>query len=223
MITVHHLENSQSIRILWLLEELGADYKIQHYKRVGPQTLAPSEYKKLHPLGKSPTITDGDLVLAETNAIMDYILDQFPDSPLRPRPGTPERTRYLYWLHATQGSFMPLLLDTLIFKRFISKSPFFLRPIMKAVIGRAREAYLKPNMDKMLAYIDAELGQSTWLAGEQLTAADIVMGYCLSVAEVRVGLTDEHANIRRFLTQMRERPVYKAALVKNGPFNPLSG
>lgn len=221
MITVHHLENSQSIRILWLLEELGADYHLQHYKRVGVNTLAPEEYKKLHPIGTSPTITDGDMVLAETNAIVDYILDKHPDQTLRPNAGTDERTRYLFWLHATQGSFMPLLLESLIFKRMISKVPFFIRPVTKMVVGKVRETYLNPRLKRMLQYIEAELGKSTWLAGDNLTAADIVMGYCLEVAEVRIGI-EGYPKIQGFLKRMRDRPAYKTALEKNGDFKPLA-
>ncbi|MCG8490197.1 MAG: glutathione S-transferase [Sneathiellales bacterium] len=221
MITVHHLENSQSIRILWLLEELGAEYKLQHYKRVGVNTLAPEEYKKLHPIGTSPTITDGDMVLAETNAIVDYILDKHPEQSLRPLPGSEERTRYLFWLHATQGSLMPLLIESLIFKRMISKVPFFIRPVTKLVVGKVRETYLNPRLNRLFGYIEAELGKSTWLAGEKLTAADIVMGYCLEVAEIRIG-ADDYPNIKGFLKRMRDRPAYKAAMEKNGEFKPLA-
>ncbi len=222
MITVHHLENSQSIRILWLLEELGVNYEIQHYKRVGLQTLAPEEFKKLHVIGTSPTISDGYLVLPETGAIIDYILDKHPSPTLRPEAGDPQRTRYLYWSHATQASLMPLLLDALIFKRMVSKVPFFLRPPIRLVVGKVREAFLHSRYDRIMSFMDAELGRSTWLSGETLTAADIVMGYCLSVAEVRVGRLESRPNVRRFLKQMRARPAFQRALEKNGPFNPLS-
>lgn len=222
MITVHHLENSQSIRILWLLEELGVDYHIQHYKREGPQTLAPEVFRKLHVIGTSPTISDGDLVLPETGAIMDYILDRHPSAILRPEPGSAQRTRYLYWLHATQASLMPLLLDALIFKRMVSKVPFFIRPPVKLVVDKVRKAYLFNRYDRIMSFMDEELGMSTWLSGEELTAADIVMGYCLSVAEVRVGRLEGRPNVRRFLTQMRARPAFQRAMAKNGPFNPLA-
>lgn len=222
MITVHHLENSQSIRVLWLLEELGADYAIEHYRRVGPQTLAPEAYKALHPIGTSPTITDGDVVLPETNAILEYILDRHPDSELRPGPGHAQRTRFLYWLHATQGSFMPLLLESLIFKRMVSKVPFFLRPIIGFVVGKVRAAYLEPRLRRHLAFIEEELNRSTWLSGEVLTAADIAMGYCLEVAEVRIGIGENYPKIRGFLQRMRERPAYLRAIQKSGPFRPLA-
>lgn len=222
MITVHHLENSQSIRILWLLEELDAEYHIEHYNRVGPQTLAPEEYRKLHTIGTSPTISDGDLVLPETGAIMDYILDKHPGSTLRPEPGHPQRERYLYWLHATQASYMPLLLEALIFKRMISKVPFFIRPIISLVVNKVRDGYLWQRYGRHMEFMEAELSRSTWLSGEQLTAADIVMGYCLQVAEVRTGIDPKYTQIHGFLKRMRERPAYQRALEKNGPFNPLA-
>ncbi|MDK9762044.1 glutathione S-transferase [Vibrio sp. D420a] len=222
MITVHHLENSQSIRILWLLEELNVDYQLQHYKRVGPQTLAPEEYKKLHVIGTSPTITDQDLVLPETGAIMDYILDKYPSSTLRPEPNSSQRVRYLYWMHATQASFMPLMLDALIFKRMVSKVPFFLKPIMSLVVNKVRDGYLWVRYHHHLRYMDQELSQSTWLSGEELTAADIAMGYCLEVAEIRVGIGKEYPNVHEFLNRMRQRPAYQRAIEKGGRFTPLA-
>lgn len=221
MLTVHHLENSQSIRILWLLEELGATYELRHYTRRS-DSLAPEDYKALHPIGTSPTISDGDVVLPETNAIIDHILDQHPQSPLRPAPGSPQRTRYLYWLHATQASFMPLLLDALIFKRMVSKAPFFMRPPIKLIVGKVREVYLQARLTRHLDFMEAELTRSTWLSGEDLTAADIVMGYCLEVAEVRTGIPDRYSKIHDFLARMRARPAYRAALKKNGDFRPLA-
>lgn len=221
MLTVHHLENSQSIRILWLLEELGATYELRHYTRRS-DSLAPEDYKALHPIGTSPTISDGDVVLPETNAIIDHILDQHPQSPLRPAPGSPQRTRYLYWLHATQASFMPLLLDALIFKRMVSKAPFFMRPPIKLIVGKVREVYLQARLTRHLDFMEAELTRSTWLSGEDLTSADIVMGYCLEVAEIRTGIPDHYPKIHGFLARMRARPAYRAALKKNGDFRPLA-
>ena len=222
MLVVHHLENSQSIRILWLLEELGADYKIQHYKRDEETSLAPESFKRLHIIGTSPCITDGELVLPETNAIMDHIMDKFGDNGLRPKVGDKQRSQYLYWMHASQGSFMPLLLDSLIFKRMVSKVPFFLKPIMKFVTGKVKAAYLQPRLERMLTHIESELEKGQWFAGEQFTAADIVMGYCMDVASVRVGMDKRYPNAQAFLTRMRERPAFKRAMAKNGDFKPFS-
>lgn len=222
MLTVHHLENSQSIRILWLLEELKLDYKLEHYQRNKETSLAPSEFKKLHLVGTSPCITDGELVLPETNAIVDYILDQVPNSPLRPQPNSRNRQHYLYWLHAAQGSFMPLLLDALIFKRMVSKVPAIIRPIIKFVVNKVEQAYLKPRLNKMLTHIENTLSQHTWFAGGDFTAADIVMGYCMDVAAVRVGMDERYPHAQAFLQRMRRRPAFKRAMAKNGDFVPFS-
>lgn len=222
MLTVHHLENSQSIRILWLLEELGLEYHIEHYQRDKTTSLAPNEFKKLHLVGTSPCVTDGKLVLPETNAIVDYILDQAPDSQLRPIAGSSCRHQYLYWLHAAQGSFMPLLLDALIFKRMISKVPALIRPIIKFVVTKVEVSYLAPRLSKMLTHIETTLSQQTWFAGETFTAADIVMGYCMDVAAVRVGMDERYPHAQAFLKRMRQRPAFKRAMEKNGDFVPFS-
>lgn len=222
MLVVHHLENSQSIRILWLLEELGEGYEIKHYARVGPNTLAPESYKSLHPIGTSPTITDGDLVLPETNAIVEHLLDRHPGHPLRPKIGSPERTRYLYWFHASQASFMPLLVDALVFKRMISRTPALMRWPVRMVVERVRSGLLDPRIKRHFDYMESTLREHTWLAGDLLTAADIVMGYCLEVAQVRIGIPEDCEAIAAYIQRMKERPAYKRALEKNGPFKPLA-
>ncbi|WP_420546807.1 glutathione S-transferase family protein [Curvivirga sp.] len=222
MLTLHHLENSQSIRILWLLEELGAEYKLEHYKRVGPQTLAPEEFKKLHTIGTSPIITNGALTLPETNAIVDYILDLYPDNKLRPSVDHPQREKYLYWLHSTQASLMPLLMESLIFKRMVSKVPFFMRPPIRLVVNKVKASYLYSRYDQIMAYMDEELSKSKWLTGDDLTAADIVMSYCLLVAEARIGRIENRPHVKRLIDQIRSYPSFQSAMKKNGEFNPLS-
>lgn len=222
MLTLHHLENSQSIRVLWLLEELEADYQIQHYKRDQVTSLAPKDFKKLHIMGTSPCITCGDLVLPETSAILDYVMDKYDGEQLRPSANSVLRTDYLYWYHAAQGSFMPLLLESLIFKRMVSKVPTVIRPIIRFVVNKVKANYLDVRLQKMLTQIENKLANSKWFAGEQFTAADIVMGYCMEVANVRVGMDDRYPNAQRFLQQMRARPAYQRAMAKNGPFAPLA-
>lgn len=222
MLTLHHLENSQSIRVLWLLEELRANYQIKHYKRDEDTSLAPEDFKKLHPMGTSPCITDGELVMPESNAILDYVMDKYGSAELRPGAESELRANYLYWYHASQGTFMPLLLESLIFKRMVSKVPIIIRPIIKFVVDKVKTNYLNVRLQKMLAQIENTLASSTWFAGEQFTAADIVMGYCMEVAYVRVGMDDRYPNSQRFLQQMRERPAYKKAMIKNGVFMPLA-
>jgi len=222
MITVHNLENSQSIRILWLLEELGVEYKIEQYYRNKETSFAPEDYRKIHPVGWAPTITDGDTTIAETNAIVDYILDQYPQSSLRPRAGSPERTQYLYWFHATQGTLMPFLLITLVLKRMVSNMPLIFRPLLKYVTAKVMTVLVTPRVNKLLRYLDDELSNNQWLAGEIFTAADIVMGYCLEGIERRMSNEQVYPNIRRYMNDIRSRDAYKIAMEKNGPFSPIS-
>ena len=152
MITVHHLENSRSQRVLWLLEELGLDYEIQFYKRDPETSLAPPELRKVHPLGKSPVITDGDLVVAETGAIIDYIMDRYADGRLMPTDDA-DRLNYRYWMHAAEGTVAPLLVMTLVFNRVESAPmPFFARPIAKNIAAKVRSAYIAPSLDAVLAH-----------------------------------------------------------------------
>ncbi len=222
MITVHNLENSQSFRVVWLLEELGIPYEIKQYKRDPATSFAPADYKELHPIGTSPTISDGDLVLVETNAIMDYILDKHPNAIMRPEVGAPDRVRYLYWFHAVPGSFMPLLVESLIFNLMVSRSPFFIRPIVSAVVGKVRAQYLKPRLKRFFAYIEEELGRSEWIAGDSLTAADVLLGHALVVSDARVGFGDKFPHIKAYLKRVRERPAFQAAIEKSGGFAPVS-
>ncbi len=222
MLTLHHLENSQSIRILWLLEELGVDYEFKMYDRDKDTRLAPDEYKKISPLGTAPVITDGDLALSESNAIIEYILDKYGDGRLRPEPGTPERTSYLFWFHASQGSLQPLLTISFIFGALKERVPFFLKPIIRAVLGQAEKLFLEPRLQALLDLVESDLSASAWFAGDELTAADIVMGYCMEVAVVRGGMTKKkYPKAHAFLERMRSRPAYKRALDKDGKFNPL--
>lgn len=223
LITLHHLENSQSIRILWLLEELGLEYEFKMYDRDEATFLAPAEYKKISPLGTAPVISDGSLVLSETNAIVDYILDLYGKDQLRPVQGTPQRVRYLFWFHTAQGSLQPLLTTHFLFNAMKTRSPFFVRPLIKAIIGQAEKLFLRPRLDAIFGLIDEELSRSTWFAGDELTAADIVMGYCMEMAAARVGFSKDQVNAKRFVEQMHSRPAYQRALKKDGKFDPLAG
>ncbi|KZL05473.1 Glutathione S-transferase GST-6.0 [Pseudovibrio axinellae] len=221
MITVHNLENSQSFRVIWLLEELGVPYEIRQYKRDPETGLAPVDYRGLHPIGTSPTISDGELVLAETNAIIDYILDKHPSATMRPEAGTPERVRYLFWFHAVPGSFTPLLTDSLIFNMMDSKSPFFIRPLVSLITGKVRASFLEPRLERLFAYIEEELGHSEWIAGSNLTAADTLLGHALILSEVRIGFGDRFPRIKAYLKRVRERPAFLSALERSGGFTPF--
>ena len=215
MITVHHLQNSRSMRIIWLMEELGLDYDIKIYARDATTNLAPADYKALHPLGKAPVVTDDGQTLAETGAIVEYFLDKYPDSGLRPAPGTPERIAYNYWMHFSEGSLMPLLVFQLFLTRMETQPPFFIRPIVSAVTGKLRTAYHTPTLNAQLAFIEAELGRSTWFAGEKMSGADIMMSYPLDAASGRIGLSS-YPNINAWLERLRAIPSYQAAIAKGG-------
>ncbi len=217
MITLHHLENSRSIRILWLLEELGIEFKLEHFGRDRTTDIAKEEFKSLHVLGKAPLITDGELVIAESGAIIEYILDSYGNGKLRPQIGTSERIKYNYWMHAAEGSLMNLNTLALILNRMDAKSPLIIKPIIKAVTRKVREGYLNANMTKLLAHMEAELEADKWFSGTEFTAADIQMGYVMLALEVRGGMNSSHVNCKRWIRQMNERPAFQTAMEKNGP------
>lgn len=218
MITLHHLEKSQSIRILWLLEELGAPYEIKLYDR-DPQTrLAPAAYKAISPLGTAPVITDGAVTLAETNAIVDYILDTYDAAGrLRPAAGAANRADYLFWFHTAQGSLQPLLTNKFVMMAMTTRAPFLVRPIAKSLVAALDAGFFGPRLNALMGEIETALGKRKWFAGDELTAADIVMGYSMELCAHRAGMDEKRfPNGHRFLKQMREYPSYKRAMEKDG-------
>lgn len=218
MITVHHLNNSRSQRILWLLEELGVEYRIQRYQRDPKTMLAPPELLAVHPLGKSPVISDGDLTLAESGAIIDYLANHYGES-LLPPAGSPERLRCTYWLHYAEGSAMPPLLLKLVFDRVESgPMPFFVRPIARGIAQKVKGALINPQLQRHLDYLEGELGKSTWFAGEHFSAADIQMSFPLEVATSRGGLDASRPRLKAFLERIHARPAYQRALEKGGEY-----
>ena len=219
MLTVHHLENSRSQRILWLLEELGVDYEIKRYGRDKHTRFAPPELKAIHPLGKAPVVTDGRMTVAESGAIIEYIVDNYGKGRLRPEEGTAERLAYTYWLHYAEGTFMPLMIISLILGRIeTAPLPFFARPIAKRIVRKVRESYLDHNVKNNLDFMEATLTKTNWFCGNQLTAADIQMSFPLEAAEVRTNLGSDYPKLVGFLARMRARPAYKAALDKGGHY-----
>ena len=160
MITVHHLNNSRSQRVLWLIEELGLPYEIKRYER-DPQTLlAPPSLREVHPLGKSPVVTDGGLTLAESGAVIEYLVERYAGGQLAPASGTPARWRYTYWMHYAEGSAMPPLLLKLVFDRIeAAPMPFFVKPIARAIAARARDSFILPQITRHLDYMESELGK----------------------------------------------------------------
>ena len=218
MITVHHLENSRSQRILWLLEELGVDYNIKHYKRNKKTNLAPPELKAVHPLGKSPVITDGDKTIAETGAIVEYLIDTYGNGRFKPAPGSDELLRYRYWLHAAEGTVMPLMVMTLIFNKIESAAPFIVRPVAKGIAGQVKKFYIKPNTQANVEHIEAELSKSPWFAGDELTGADFIMIFPIEALMNRSSIAGRCPNIKAYADRVHALPTYKSALEKGGPY-----
>lgn len=204
MITVHHLENSRSQRILWMLEELGLPYQIRRYERNKRTMLAPPELKAVHPLGKSPVIDDDGLVVAETGAIVEYLVDK-ADGRLGAPSHRDAALRYRSWLHYAEGSLMPPLLVKLVLARI----PIF---------GRAAQKRIQPMIDVHLNYVESELSQRPWFAGDQLTAADVMMSFPLEAARSRAGLGASRPATIAWLDKVHARPAYRAALTKGGPY-----
>src|SRR5258708_1148243 len=169
MLTVHHLNNSRSQRVLWLLEELGVPYEIARYQRQSSM-LAPPELRAIHPLGKSPVITDDGNTVAESGAIVEYIIGAHGNGRLIPPPNTPERLRYTYWLHYAEGSAMSPLLLKLLFTLMPKRAPALLRPLVRKVSNQALTTMVNPQLKQHMAYWETELGKSEWFAGNAFTS-----------------------------------------------------
>jgi glutathione S-transferase len=212
MITVHHLNNSRSQRILWLLEELGLDYKIKRYQR-DPQTmLAPASLRAVHPLGKSPVITDDDMTLAESGAVIEYLVERYGQGKLSPPEETPEYLRYKYWLHYAEGSLMPPLLLNLTFSELVKRSIFLVRPIVWIISQSIKSSYIQPQITLHLNYLESELASSDWFVGSDFTAADIQMSFPLEAAAERASLDASRPKLIDFLQRIHARPAYQRAL-----------
>jgi glutathione S-transferase len=219
MIVVHHLNNSRSQRVLWLLEELGLAYEVRRYQRDAKTMLAPPELRAVHPLGKSPVIQDGEVTLAESGAILEYLVGRHGNGRLIPAAGTPERLRYTYWMHFAEGSAMPPLLMKLVFDR-IEKAPmpFFVRPVARAIARRAKGSFVQPNIDRSLNYMEGELANGDWFAGAEFSAADVQMSFPLEAAQVRGGLDAKRPRLMAFLERIHARPAYRRAIEKGGAY-----
>ena len=218
MITVHHLERSRSHRVLWLLEELGLPYELVRHARDPATMLAPAALRAIHPLGKSPVITDDGVTVAESGAILEYLVERHGGGRLAPAAGTPAHLRYRYFLHYAEGSLMPPLLVKLITRKIASaKMPFFARPIARKIAGSIDSSFVDPNLSRHLAFLEAELEGRTWLTGDELTAADIQLSYPLEAALARGGAGARTPNLTRLLATMRARPAYARAIERGGP------
>ena len=221
MIKVHHLDHSRSQRVLWMLEELGLPYQLVNYQRDPTTWLAPPALREIHPLGKSPVLQDDTLVLAESGAILEYLADRYDSarqlSPeLLPAQAT-ERVRYRYWMHYAEGSAMPPLLLSLVFAR-VRKAPmpFFAKPIARGIADKVMKGFVGPQLKLHLQWMERELGQSPWFAGERFTAADIQMSFPIQAAASRAGSMDAYPKLQAFLQRIEQRPAYQRATERGG-------
>ncbi|MBB2200554.1 glutathione S-transferase family protein [Gluconacetobacter tumulisoli] len=218
MIIVHHLNNSRSQRVLWLLEELGLPYDIRFYQR-DPKTMqAPQALRAIHPLGKSPVVVDGNTVIAESGAIITYIIETYGKGRLIPPAGTADRLRYTYWLHYAEGSAMPLLLMKGVFDMLPSQAPFFLRPVVRIIAGAVQARFLGPQLRLHMEYWTRELSTRAWFAGDAFTAADIQMSFPVETAAVRAGTGDAGPVLPAFLERIHARPAYRRAVERGGAY-----
>jgi glutathione S-transferase len=220
MVVVHHLNNSRSQRVLWLLEDLGVEYEVKRYERDAATMLAPPALKKVHPLGKSPVITDGGQAIAESGAIIEYLMDRHGrGSGLQPAAGTPERLRYTYWLHYAEGSAMPPLLLSLVFSKLQSApAPFFVRPVIKGIVDKVMTGFVNPQLKTHLDFMESELEAREWFAGDEFTAADIQISFPVEAAASRGGLGSRRPRLLNYLARIHGREAYQRALAKGGPY-----
>ena len=221
MIIVHHLNNSRSQRVLWLLEELGLEYEIKPYQRDKATMLAPPELRAVDPLGKSPVVSDGDQTLAESGAIIEHLADRYGAGKLAPAFGSAERVRYLYWLHFAEGSAQPPLLLKLLFDRIKTKSPLLVRPVARAIADKALSTFVLPNIERNLDFMESELRKAEWFAGNAFSAADIQMSFPLEAARMRGGLNESRPRLMAWLERIHERPAYNRAIERGGKYDLL--
>jgi glutathione S-transferase len=218
MIIVHHLNDSRSQRVLWLLEELGLEYEVRRYQRDPKTMLAPPELRAVHPLGKSPVIEDQGITVAETGAIFDYLLDTYGQGRLLPAAGTEAARRCSYWMYYAEGSAMTPLLLRLIFAQIPAKAPFFARPIANGISKTMNKRMIQPQLDSHIGYWESELGRSEWLAGPDFSAADIMMSFPLEAAAARAGAARK-PRIAAFLQRVHARPAYQRAIERGGAYS----
>ena len=219
MIKVHHLNDSRSQRVLWLLEELGLDYDVVRYERNPGSRLAPPELLAIHPLGKSPVIEDGAITVAETGAVVEYLLETYGQGRLRPAPGSEEARRFTYWLHYAEGSAMPPLLLKLVFTMLPRRAPALMRPLVKGVAAKALAGFVDPQLRAHVDFWEAELGRSDWFAGDQFTAADIMMSFPVEAGADRAFDAETKPRLKAYLERIHARPAYRRALQRGGEYS----
>lgn len=219
MIKVHHLENSRSQRILWMLEELHVAYEVKRYEWHPKTQLAPESLKEVHPLGKSPLIEDSGRVFAESGAIIEYLGSTYGQGGLWPDYSSPDYRQVIYWLHYAEGSLMPPLLLAYVFNA-VKKGPmpFFMRPVVGKVVAETRNRYIGPQIQTQLQFVASQLEGREWLVGDQLTAADIQMSFPLEAAMSQKDLAQAFPAIESYVRRFQQRPAYQRALTTGGPY-----
>jgi len=220
MLTIHHLNNSRSQRVLWLLEELGLPYEVRRYERDAVTMRAPASLRAIHPLGKSPVLTDGEVTVAETGAIVEYVLDTHAFGRLRPERGTATGREFTYWLHFAEGSAMPYQLMHLVFQKVRNAPvPFFIKPVARGLADHVLKTFVQPNIDDQLRFMESELATRPWFAGSAFTAADIQMSFPIEAASRGAGLGATHPHLADFLARIHSRPAWQRARERGGPYS----
>lgn len=219
MIVVHHLNNSRSQRVLWMLEELGVPYEVKRYERDPKTMLAPKSLKQVHPLGKSPVITDGDITVAESGAIIEYLAQAHGRGAMVPAIGTPAWRECTFWLHYAEGSLMPPMLLRLVFEKMkTNPMPFFIKPVAKMIADKTNQVFIGPQLKTHLSFVDDQLAGRRWLVGDDLSAADIQMSFPLEAAVAR-GLANDYPHIQAYVERYQQRPAYQRGLEAGGPYD----
>lgn len=220
MIVVHHLNNSRSQRVLWALEELGVPYEVKRYERDLKTSLAPDSLKKIHPLGKSPVITDGDITVAESGAIIEYLAQTYGNDDFIPAPKSEAYRQYIYWLHFAEGTLMPQLLLKLVFEKTVkSPMPFFIRAIAKGIVKKVMAGYIGPNIIRNFDFIESHLTHNEWFAGDQLSGADIQMSFPLEAWISKNPADKNYPKIAAYVKRFQARTAYQSALNSGGIYD----
>ena len=218
MIKLHHLNNSRSQRILWMLEEIGVEYEVVHHQRDAQTNLAPESLKAVHPLGKSPVLVDNDVVIPESGAIIEYLARTYAPEAMLPSDNPTDLSQYVYWMHFSEGSLMPPMVMRLVMEKIkTSPKPFFARGIANNIANKVLASFVTPNIDRNLGYIDQYLAGKEWFAGDHVTGADVQMSFPLE-AVVATGGAKSYPNITAFVKRVHERPAYQRALEKGGDY-----
>jgi glutathione S-transferase len=224
MIIVHHLEQSRSQRILWLLEELGLPYELKVYRRDRKTRLAPPELKAVHPLGKSPVITDGKLTVAESGAILEHLVERHGAKArgelagLSPQPGTEAHRQARFWMHYAEGSLMNWLVMKLVFMTIPTQPmPFFVRPVARKLCQQVLAKLVDPNVKSALEFMEQHLASHEWFAGKELSIADFQMSFAVEAALSRGAGKGQYPKLRAYRDRLQQRPAWQRAIAKGGP------